>query len=109
MQRSKTISQATRDTARAEEKAAQVIEAALFPIDKLEVVIRDARHERDTVGQTWDTALAALRRGARAAADDGAPGLYTALFGRLLRSSSRKNAKPVPPPPPAPVPSPTVT
>lgn len=92
VQRCKTVSQASRGAARAAQQAAQSMEAGLLPIAKLEANLRRARHERDTVGQSWDTALAGLRRGARAAIDDGAPGLYTALFGRFVRTS-RKNGK----------------
>ena len=95
VQRSKTVNQVTRDAAQAAEQAARAMEAALLPMDSLEVALRNARHERDAVGQTWETTLAALRRGARSAADDGAPGLYTALFGRVNRPTTKK-AKPAP-------------
>ncbi len=51
----------------------------------------------------WATALAALKRGARAAADDGAPTLYAALFDRPGRSNGKASrSKPEPVPPPAP-------
>jgi hypothetical protein len=51
----------------------------------------------------------ALKRGARSAADDGAPGLYTSLFGRPNRPN-KKPAKPVPAPPVStpPLPAPPV-
>ncbi|HVO22037.1 MAG TPA: hypothetical protein VMW56_00250 [Candidatus Margulisiibacteriota bacterium] len=104
VQRSNMVSKAVLEAAQAADAAARTVEAALLPIEKLQLALRDARHTRDAIGQTWNTALAALKRGARAAADDGAPGLYTALFGRLTRPNTRKNAKtpPAPPAPPAP-------
>jgi hypothetical protein len=40
----------------------RAVEAALLPLDGLEVILRNARHKRETVGWTWETALAALRR-----------------------------------------------
>lgn len=94
------VSEATLEAAHAAEKAARAVEAALVPLDVLEQQSRASRQRRDTIGQGWDSAVAALRRGARAAADDGAPGLYTALFGRMVRSTPKKR-KPAPTPPPA--------
>jgi len=98
-----TVSKATRRTVQAAEEAAKVMEAELGPMDKLEATLRTARETRDAAGKIWDTALAALKRGARAAADDGAPGLYTALFGRPSRL---KNKAPTPSPTPTPTPTP---
>lgn len=94
VQRSKTVSQSARDAAGAAERAAVALEAALPQLDALEVTLRDARHKRETAGQTWDTALAALRRAARVAADDGAPGLYPALFGRLQQAKPARTTPP---------------
>jgi hypothetical protein len=108
VQRAKTLSQKTRDAARAAEQAARNAEAAFLPIDHLEVSRRDLRRQRDTIGRRWDTALTALRRETRSAADDGAPGLYTALFGWAARAI-RKNGKPAPAPEPAPPPTPAST
>ncbi len=71
-------------------------------MDKLQASVRDARRTRDAVAQGWESALAALKRGARAAADDGAPQLYATLFAPAGRSAS-KSSKPAPvAPPPAP-------
>jgi hypothetical protein len=99
VQRNTAISKATRQAAQAADKAARAVDAACVPLDTLERTVREARHQRDAVGQTWDTALAALKRGVRAAADDGAPGLYTALFGRLGRATTKKKKQPAPAPP----------
>ncbi len=91
----KLVGKATLDAAQVAEKAARAVEAALVPLAALEQQSRTSRQRRDTIGHEWDAAMSALRRGARAAADDGAPGLYTALFGRFLRSAPRKR-KPEP-------------
>ena len=64
------------------EKAADAVVKALEPLTKLEDARRAAISRRDAVGLTWETTFAALKRGARAAADDGATMLFTALFDR---------------------------
>ncbi len=81
---------ATADAAQAAEKAARAVDAALQTVDELQQLARRARQRRDAVGDTWDESLAALKRGARAAVDDGAPGLYAALFGRFTRPTRKK-------------------
>jgi len=53
---------------------------------KLQASLHTARQARETAGKPWDTALAALKRGARAAADDDAPGLYRALSAATERN-----------------------
>ena len=69
---------------------------------KAQAAGREARHARGDAAQAWETALAGLKRGARAALDDGAPHLYVTLFERPGMPSPRK-AKPTPTPaPPAP-------
>lgn len=103
VQRSKTASKATLQTARDVEKVRRAVEQAQAPIDKLVVSLHDARRTRDAVGGNWDAALGALKRGARAAADEGAPQLYSVLFERAARPS-RKNGKRAPQPPPTPAP-----
>lgn len=90
--RGKGVSEATTKAAQAAEKAAQTLEKDLAPVAKLEDSVRDARRMRDAVGQTWESALAALRRGARAAADDGAPDLYPTLFPPVVRAASKVKA-----------------
>ena len=98
VQRNKTVSKATLQAAQAADKAAKAVEQALVPIEKLQTALKTARHTRDAVGQSWETALAALKRGARAAGDDGAPQLYATLFKGIAQPSPRNN-KPKPPPP----------
>ena len=68
------------EAAQAADKAAIVVEETLAPVAKLQDSVRHARRMRDALGQGWESALAALRRGAHAAADEGAPDLYAALF-----------------------------
>ena len=113
VERAKGLGKPTLQAAQAAEKAAQAVEQGLAQIDKLQGIVREARHTRDAVAQTWATALAALKRGARAAADDGAPTLYASLFDRPARPNGKPNGRsngkshkpPVPAPsPPAPQP-----
>jgi hypothetical protein len=87
--RSKGVSTETNQAAQAADKAACAVEEALAPIAKLEKTVADARRTRDAIAKVWESALAALRRGARAAADDGAPDLYPTLFRTPARVTSR--------------------
>jgi len=104
VQRAKGISKPALQAAQAAERAARAVEQQLAQIEKLRDTVREARHTRDAMAQGWATELAAFKRGARAAADDGAPHLYSTLFDRPARTNG-KSAKPAPEPPPAPVPS----
>jgi len=90
--RSKSVSGATTKVAQAADKAASAVEEALVPIDELQDGVREARRMRDSVGQAWESALAALRRGARAAADEGAPELHARLFPPTTRAASKTKA-----------------
>jgi hypothetical protein len=89
VQRSKGASKATIQAAQAADKVAGIVEEALVPVAKLQDNVRDARRARDAVGQGWESALAALRRGARAAADEGAPDLYPTLFPPVARAVAK--------------------
>jgi hypothetical protein len=64
----------------------RLAEWALAPVAQLQDTVRDARRTRDAVAQGWESALAALKRGARAAADEGAPDLYPTLFPPVIRA-----------------------
>ena len=106
--RSKGVSEATTQAAKAADNAARALEQALAPITKLQDSVRDARRLRDAVGQAWDSALAALRRDTLAAADEGAPNLYARLFQPLTRAAKTKtpeDAVPTHPPAPAATPN----
>jgi hypothetical protein len=104
VQHAPALTARTRQAARAAEQAARGLEAALSNMDQSEASLRDLRFRRDTLGQQWDLALGALRRRTRSAADDGAPGLFSALFG--AGRPTRKRSTPAPAPDPAPTPAP---
>lgn len=74
------------------EKAAKAVLAALSPIPKLTQARTAAISRRDALEQPLETAFAALKRGARSAEDDGATGLFDALFG-VAKPGSGKRAK----------------
>ncbi len=101
VQHGKNVSKPALQAATAVHKTAAAVEQRRLQIDKLQGVLREARHNRDATAQAWAVALAALKRGARAAADDGAPALYAALFDRPTRSNG-KAVRPAPVPSPAP-------
>ncbi len=86
--RSKGVSAATIQVAQAADKAARAVEQTCVAIVKIEQTVLEARRKRDAIAKVWQSALAALRRGARAAADDGAPDLYATLFKRPTRGKS---------------------
>lgn len=86
------LSATTLQAARVADKAARAVEAALASLDTRQNALRKTRRRRDSIGATWKIALAALKRGARAAADDGAPRLHPTLFGRL-GTGARKRRK----------------
>ena len=92
IQRGKGVSKPTLQAAQTAEKAARAVEQQLAQIEKLQASIREARHTRDAMAQGWTKDLAALKRSARSAADDGEPLLYATLFDRPGRPSA-KNGK----------------
>ena len=85
--------------AKAAQKAAIAVEQGLVPIAKLKALVAAARSRRDALGQPWETTLAALKRAARTAEDDGAKGVYSVLFESTAKPVKKK--KVVPPPAPA--------
>jgi len=105
----KNLSNATLSAAQRANKAARAVEQGLADLGKCQASVRSARQSRDEAAAQFATALAALKRGARASADDGATGLYAALFERRSRGSG-KSTKPntqAGPQPPADAPNPT--
>src|SRR5262249_23253194 len=102
LERNKSRSKATMDAARHAEKTAQEIDAALPPFAALSDEVRAQRRMRDVIARNWDRALAALRREARAVGNEGAPGLYDALFGSLKRVPKKPKSTAVPASEPAP-------
>ena len=65
-------SSSTTTAAQAADKAARAVQQALATIARVEQTVLETRRKRDAIGKVWQSALASLRRGARAAADDGA-------------------------------------
>ena len=110
MQRDQSLGEAALKAAHAAEKAARAVEQALVPFEKMQEGVREARRMRDVHAQAWDSALAALRHDARAAARDGAPQLYAALFPPTHPGGKPKTpADPPPAPDTAPEPTPPAT
>jgi DNA repair exonuclease SbcCD ATPase subunit len=101
LQRNPALTKATQQAMAAVDKAATAVEKALALISTLDATLSQARQARDALSQTWEKALAALKRGARAAVDEGAPHLYATLFGQTTRTGTR-NGKHAPDPAPAP-------
>jgi hypothetical protein len=87
---SKPISKETSKAAQRADKAARAVERAMIPVQNLQASIRDARRMRDAIARGWESAFAGLRRGARAAADDGAPQLHAKLFPPASRTMKGK-------------------
>lgn len=61
-----------------------------------ETAVRDAREKRDALILPWSRAFVTLKRAARVADDDGAKGLYPALF--HAAAAKPRKAKPAPAP-----------
>ena len=80
-QSSRAAGRKTCDAAQAVGQAADKLDAALLALAPLGATQRELRRQRDTLGRPWDRTLAVLRRDARSAEDEGATGLYVALFG----------------------------
>ena len=73
-------SRATLAAAKALIASANAVEAALVPLERLVEARAAAVRERDTVGQGWESRLAALKLAARMADAEGARGVFAALF-----------------------------
>lgn len=87
----KGVSKGAAAAAKVAGKAALAVQGALAGLPKLEKARATAMIQRDALAQGWETAFAGLKRAARAAADEGAPGLYEALFER--KDAAPKKAK----------------
>jgi len=84
------MTQRTSYAARAADKAAEAVEQAIVRVKQVEASVYDARRLRDAVGRGWHSAYTALKRGVRAAGDEGAPELDAMLFAnheRLTRAT----------------------
>ncbi len=89
--RHESLSRGSRDAAGAAHVAARSLEDGLLKLAAIDDSLGERRHDRDAVGDRWDESLAALKRGARAAADEGAAGLYAALFELIGKPVTRKS------------------
>ncbi|MFT3768542.1 MAG: hypothetical protein QM820_24105 [Minicystis sp.] len=86
----KGLSAGSRTKAKKAGAAAKKVLAAIKPIANLEKARTNARSAREALEQGWETEFAALKRAARAAEDDGAKGLFAALFERAPKPASKK-------------------
>lgn len=75
--------------------SARAVLAAAAPLEKLGAKVTKAIADRDALARPWEKAFAVLKRGARTADDDGAQGLYDALFvrGAAKAPAKKKRAK----------------
>ena len=81
-----------RPTKAAGDAAAAVVKAIASVVPR-ERLYQESLAERDALSQPWETALAYLKRAARVAEDDGATGLFAALFERSAEAPKKKPAK----------------
>ncbi len=109
-----TGSKKTIEAVRAAEEAARNVEHAAVALEKAEDDVRAATRMRDAVGESWESAFAALKRLASAVAEEGAPDVYVKLFPPVARAAPKgkmpeeENASGTPAAP-APTPTPTQT
>lgn len=95
VRKSKGASKSTLAACAAAEKAAAAVLAAVAPLSKLAAAHHAAIVARDAIGLRWEKAFGALKRGARAAEDDGAVGLFEEMFAASAPRRSRTRVKPV--------------
>jgi len=100
----------TIEAARAADKAARSVEQAVAAVKKTKDDLRGTRRMRDAVGESWESALAALKRVASAVAEEGAPDVYVKLFPPVARAAPKTKTEEQPqngtPVTPAPTPTP---
>jgi hypothetical protein len=104
-QGSRAAGRKTCEAARAVDDGAKKLQTALAAVAPAQSALDERRRQRDALGLPWDRALAVLRRDVRSAEDEGATGLYAALFGPPARSGAARNKSDAPtssvtPPPP---------
>jgi hypothetical protein len=100
----KGLSKASLRAVAAAERAARAVQAALEPIAALKKAEAAALQARDALAQPWETSFAALKRACRTAEDDGAHGLFAALFQPPADAAPKRGTvrlKGKTPPPPA--------
>ena len=70
--------------------AAKAVSVAAKPLPALRKKVVEAMAARESLAPGWEKAFSVLKRAARAAEDDGAPGIYEALF---LRGAPKATGK----------------
>jgi hypothetical protein len=81
-----------RKAATAAKKAAADVLAAAKPLGQLRKNRNAAQDARDAIGPRWEKAFAALKRGAKAAEDEGAQDLHRTLFEVEAPTRSKKKS-----------------
>lgn len=99
----KGLTPAVNTACREAARSAQAVLDALDPVAAIAAQVDDARTKRDALTQPWETALATLKRVTRVAEDDGAKGLFDALF-RATAAPKKPRAKKATTPAPTPTP-----
>jgi hypothetical protein len=89
----RTLSPASRKALKSAQQAARRVLAALDKRAHAEARVDDARERRDALVLPWTRAFSALKRAARAAADDGHAGLFDALFAAEAPRAKKPRAK----------------
>lgn len=77
---------------------------AITSVTPREKLYQDTLNARDALGQPWETTLAYLKRAVRVAEDNGATGLFAALFQRTATAPKKKPATAAKTKKPAPTP-----
>jgi hypothetical protein len=90
----KGVSKGTVTAAKAADAAATALEAGLQKVAPLQRAYASVLTQRDALVPAWEAAFAKLKRGARFADEEGASGLFVALFGTTAKP--KKKAKPAP-------------
>jgi hypothetical protein len=80
----------SRAAAKKAANAARAVLAAAEPLPALRKKVTAAMTARGALAPAWEKAFAVLKRAARTAQDDGAPGLYDALFVRATAKATKK-------------------
>jgi hypothetical protein len=107
MQRGNHLSPPTAKAVQQLEHATGQVEVMLAPVEQLSADLRAARQACKVVARTWAKKLAALRREARTASDEGAPDLYGALFTTGMPAKKAKSSRPAAVAPEVPAPEPS--
>ncbi len=85
VQSQKALDQVALSAARVAAQAAERAAAAQLAVDRLEATVSSRRRARENMAAAWKKTFDTLKLGVRSADADGAPGLYTALFGQPNR------------------------